>query len=462
MTTSQTRPDDTAFDPALRRIAVAVVLGTIMTVLDATIVNVAMNVLGRELGTSLSTVQWVITGYTLALSMTIPVTGWAVERFGAKATWITSLALFLTGSALCGMAWSAGSLIAFRVLQGIGGGLLIPVAQVMLARAAGPERMGRVMALVSVPAMLAPVLGPVVGGLILDRLPWQWMFLINVPFCAVALVLAVRLLPRDGEHRPESRLDAFGLALLSPGLAALIYGLSQVGEGTGGTQALAGLLGGALLVAAFTVRSLRAPGRALFDVRLFGDRAFAASVATLFLYSVSVFGLMLLIPLYSQAFSGASALEAGLLVAPMGVGAIVTMPIAGRLTDRIGPLFPGGTGILLVLAGVFACTQVDVTAGTAPLAAAILLVGLGHGLTTPSIMAAAYRTLPGTSIPGATTASQISVRVGTALGAALIAVVLQSLTRSDGPGAGAYTGSLWWTFAIAGTALVPVLLIPRR
>ncbi|MGW2198511.1 MFS transporter, partial [Streptosporangium sp. NPDC001682] len=164
MTTSQTRPDGTAFDPALRRIALAVVLGTIMTVLDATIVNVAMNVLGRKLDTSLSTVQWVITGYTLALSMTIPVTGWAVERFGAKATWITSLALFLAGSTLCGMAWSVESLIAFRVLQGIGGGLLVPVAQMVLARAAGPERMGRVMALVSVPAMLAPVLGPVAGG----------------------------------------------------------------------------------------------------------------------------------------------------------------------------------------------------------------------------------------------------------------------------------------------------------
>ncbi|MEU4836304.1 MFS transporter, partial [Streptosporangium sp. NPDC023615] len=233
MATSDTRPD-TAFDPALRRIALAVVLGTIMTVLDATVVNVAVGVLGRELGGSLSTIQWVITGYVLALSVTIPLSGWAVERFGAKATWITSLSLFLAGSVLCGAAWSAGSLIAFRVVQGIGGGLLMPVAQTLLVRAAGPGRIGRVMALVSVPAMLAPILGPVAGGVILDRLPWRWLFLVNVPVCAVALVLAARLLPRDGERPARGWPDLLGLALLSPGLAALIHGLSRTGEAGGG------------------------------------------------------------------------------------------------------------------------------------------------------------------------------------------------------------------------------------
>lgn len=455
-------PPGSAFDPALRRISLAVVLGTVMTVLDATIVNVAMNVLGRELDTSLGTIQWVITGYTLALSMTIPINGWAMERFGAKATWITSLALFLAGSALCGAAWSPGSLIAFRVLQGVGGGLLMPVAQTILARAAGPERMGRVMAVISIPAMLAPALGPVAGGLLLDRLPWRWMFYVNVPVCAVALVLAVRLLPRDVERRPDSRLDGFGLALLSPGLAALVYGLSQVGEGTAGTRALVGLTLGALLVAAFVAHSLRGPGRALLDVRLFGDRSFAASAATLFFYSVAVFGVMLLVPLYSQAVAGAGALEAGLLMAPMGVGAIITMPVAGRLTDRLGPYRPGIAGILAVLAGVAACTRIDASTGTAPLAAALLVIGLGHGLITPSIMAAAYRTLPRTAAPAAATASQIVIRVGSALGAAVLAVVLQTLTRSSGAGARAFTGSFWWALGIGALALVPALLIPRR
>ncbi|MEU4836318.1 MFS transporter, partial [Streptosporangium sp. NPDC023615] len=229
-----------------------------------------------------------------------------------------------------------------------------------------------------------------------------------------------------------------------------------------GWGALAGTAAGTLLVAIFVVRSLRAPGDTLLDVRLFANRSFGTSVATLFLYSVSLFGLTLLLPLYVQAVSGASVSQAGLLMAPLGIGAIVTMPIAGRLTDRFGPLWPGLTGILLVLAGTLACTWVDAARSTAPLAAALLVVGLGHGVTTPSIMSAAYRTLPGTAVPGASTASQISVRVGSAVGAALIAVVLQSLTRSGGPGAQAYVGGLWWTFAIAAAALVPALLIPRR
>ena len=199
MTTTQA-PE--RFDPALRNMCVVVVLGAIMTVIDTTIVNVAVHVLGRELDTSLSTIQWVLTGYLLALSMTIPVTGWAVQRFGARTVWITSLVLFIAGSALCGAAWSAGSLIAFRVLQGVGGGLLMPAGQTMLARQAGPERLARTMAVVSIPAMLAPALGPVLGGLLLEHLSWRWMFVINVPVCAAALLLAVS--PAARRHRPPT------------------------------------------------------------------------------------------------------------------------------------------------------------------------------------------------------------------------------------------------------------------
>ncbi|MEU6739280.1 MDR family MFS transporter [Streptosporangium sandarakinum] len=459
--TSIKEPAGLRSDPALRGIALAVVLGTIMTMLDATIVNVAVGVLGRELRISLATVQWVVTGYTLALSMAIPVTGWAVGRFGAKRTWLVSLALFGAGSALCGAAWSAGSLIAFRAVQGLGGGLLMPVAQTLLARAAGPGRMGRMMAVVSIPSMLAPALGPLAGGLLVDHLSWRWMFYVNVPVCAVALLLAVRLLPGDAGPRPDGRLDAVGLALLSPGLAVLVYGLSQVGETAGGARAAAGMALGAVLVAAFAVHASRRKERALLDVRLFADRSFTGSVAALFCYSVGVFGVLLLIPLYSQAVSGPGVLDAGLLVAPMGAGAIVTMPLAGRLTDRVGPRPPAIAGMAAVLAGILACALADASTGTAPLAAALFVIGLGHGLVTPAVMAGAYRSLPGPALPGAATASQIVIRVGSALGAALTAVILQSLGRSGGADVPAFAGSLRWALAITAVALVPMLLIPR-
>ena len=163
-------------DPALRRIAFVVVLGIIMSILDTTIVIVAIDTLGRQFHTTLSSIQWVSTGYLLALSTVIPLSGWAVERFGAKQMWMLSLTLFVLGSVLCGMAWSAPSLIVFRVLQGFGGGMIMPIGMSILAREAGPARMGRVMSIVGVPALLAPILGPVIGGVLVDNLSWRWIF----------------------------------------------------------------------------------------------------------------------------------------------------------------------------------------------------------------------------------------------------------------------------------------------
>src|SRR6266516_1178394 len=183
-----------------------VVLGTIMTVLDLTIVNVAIPTLGRDFGVSISTIQWVMTGYMLAFASVIPVTGWASERFGAKRVWVCSLLVFLLGSTLSGAAWSIDSLIGFRVLQGFGAGMILPVGQTMLAQAAGPQRMGRVMSVIGVPMLLAPVFGPVIGGAIVGQVSWRWIFFINLPVGVAAVLAAQRLLP-DAQPQPGRRLD---------------------------------------------------------------------------------------------------------------------------------------------------------------------------------------------------------------------------------------------------------------
>src|ERR1041384_3311020 len=183
------------------RIAFVVILGSIMSILDTTIVNVALETLGRELHSTLREIQWVITGYMLSLAAVIPVTGWAARRFGSKPVYLVSLVLFTAGSALCGFATSATELIVFRVIQGIGGGMILPIGQLMMASAAGPKRMGRVMSVVAVPAMLAPILGPTLGGLIVDNMSWRWIFFVNLPVGVIAFALALRLLPR-GERSP--------------------------------------------------------------------------------------------------------------------------------------------------------------------------------------------------------------------------------------------------------------------
>src|SRR5580704_4505641 len=216
--------------PELRRTSTVVVMGSIMSILDTTIVAVALATLGRDFHVSVTTIQWVATGYLLALAMVTPVSGWAVDRFGAKVIWMTSLGLFIVGSSLCGLAWSANSLIAFRVIQGIGGGMLLPVGQSILARAAGPRRMGRVMSIIGVPMVMGPVMGPVIGGLIVSNFSWRWIFYINVPIGIVTLILSSRWLPKfDSEERFPTPFDTIGFCLLSPGLAALLYALSEVG-----------------------------------------------------------------------------------------------------------------------------------------------------------------------------------------------------------------------------------------
>src|SRR5438093_204662 len=215
-----THPETTnnGLDRELLRLGAVVVAGSIMAILDATIVNVAIPTLGGDFHTSISTIQWVMTGYLLAFASVIPLTGWASERFGAKRVWVASLLLFMAGSALAGAAWSIEALIGFRVLQGVGGGLLMPVGQTILAQAAGPKRMGRVMSVVGVPMLLAPIFGPVIGGAIVDQVSWRWIFFVNLPIGLIAVLLALRLLPAT-EVRRAQPLALRGFALLSPWIA---------------------------------------------------------------------------------------------------------------------------------------------------------------------------------------------------------------------------------------------------
>lgn len=202
-------------DPAIRRLAGILVLGALAPLLDSTIVSIALHTLGHDLGASTTSLQWVSTAYLLALATVVPVSGWAVERFDSRSVWLGALTLFLAGSLLCGLAWNIGSLIAFRVVQGIGGGLLLPVLQTLVMRAAGGRSLGRLMAVITLPAMVVPILGPVVGGLIVGHLSWRWIFYVNLPVCLLALALAWRGVPKD-TPRPGHRLDLTGLLLLSP------------------------------------------------------------------------------------------------------------------------------------------------------------------------------------------------------------------------------------------------------
>src|SRR4051812_48585945 len=283
-------------EPWVWRVAMIVIVGSIMSILDTTIVNVALDRLGRELDTSIADIQWVVTGYLLSLAAVIPVSGWAGRRFGAKQVYLTSLVLFTIGSILCGVASSANELIVFRVIQGIGGGLTLPVGQLIMAQAAGPRRMGRVMSVIAVPAMLAPILGPALGGLILDNASWRWIFFVNVPIGIAAFLIGLRGLPTS-EKQDAGRLDVLGLLLVVTGMPLITYGLAEIGS-TGGfssAKVIVPIVGGLVLVALFVLHALRVP-RPLLDVRLYARRTFASASITTFCLAAALFGAMILMP----------------------------------------------------------------------------------------------------------------------------------------------------------------------
>ncbi|MFI7638370.1 MDR family MFS transporter [Nonomuraea sp. NPDC049400] len=453
-------------DPALLKLAGIVVLGALASLLDTTILSVAIDGLGRRFDTPLATVQWVATAYLLAMAMAIPLTGWSVQRFGAKAMWMAALTVFVVASVLCGLAWSIESLIAFRVLQGLAGGMILPLAQTILAQAAGPSRFGRVMALVAIPGQLAPIIGPILGGVLIDGAGWRWVFFVNVPVVALALLLAWHGMPSG---RPEGRppLDVLGLVLLSPGLAALVYGLAQIGGedgadggGLGSATATISLVAGAGLVAAFAWHALRTRAAALLDLRLFRRRSYALVATLTFLSGASIFGPMFLLPLYYQQVHGLTTIQTGLMLAPQGVGTALSLLIAGHLNDRIGarPL------VLVGLAVTVAATIPFTLPGTGDLLQiiALLVRGVGLGTAGVAMMAGAYQGLRPAQVPGATGLTSVVQRIGGSLGTAVLAVVLQRVTEGNSGGLdGAFGETFWWTVGFALIALIPAWLLPR-
>jgi EmrB/QacA subfamily drug resistance transporter len=465
-------------------LAGVVVLGTIMTVLDLTVVNVAIPTLGKDLNASIPAIQWVVTGYMLAFATVIPVTGWAAERFGAKRVWLAALGLFLAGSALAGASWSIGALIAFRIIQGLGAGMILPVGQTVLAQAAGPQRMGRVMSVIGVPMMLAPVFGPVIGGAIISAASWRWIFFINLPAGAAAVLAALRLLP-DARPQLGQRLDVRGLLLLCPGIAVFLYGMSEAGNhgGFGSPRTITAALAGLALIALFLWHALIRGKDALIDVRLLRRRGFATAAALNFLLVVGLFGSLILIPLYYQVVGHRGPLQTGILLAPQGIGAALALPLAGWLTDKAGARGITSAGIAVAVLGTLAYTQVGAHTSAVYLGGALLVTGAGLGATVAPSMAAAYQALSRAETPRGTSALNAIQRIAGAIGTALFAIILQHEITASLPGhpgstaiaalyqqprahtaatlASAFGTTFWAAAALIATALVPALLLPR-
>ena len=424
-----TAADSDRITGEILKIAGVVVLGAIMSILDITVVNVALPTFQTAFGTAghplaYSTVAWTVTGYTLALATVIPITGWAADRFGTKRLYMTAVALFTAGSALCSLATSINMLIGFRVLQGLGGGMLMPLGMMIMTKAAGPSGWAGCMAILGVPMLLGPIGGPILGGWLIDAASWHWIFLINVPIGAIALIYALAALPKDSPQPSES-FDFLGVLMMSPGLALFLYGISTIpAEGKVGTpKVLIPALIGLALVVAFVLYSFK-PKHPLLDLRLFSNRSLAVSILTMFLFAVAFFGGLLLVPTYFQQIRGESVLKAGLLVAPQGIGAMLTMPISGALSDKfpVGRIVP--FGLVFIAVGMAGLTQITATTSYTVLIGLLFIMGLGMGATMMPIMTSALKTLRPAEVARGSTLLNITQQIASSIGVAVMSVIL--------------------------------------
>lgn len=424
------------------RLAAVIVFGAFMSGLDASVVNVGLDTVTRELDSDLATAQWVSNAYLVALGVSLPACGWLGRRVGVGRLWLAALAGFTITSGLCALAPTVGWLIALRVLQGLSAGLLIPAGQTILGQAVGPSRLGRVMATLGIAVTAAPALGPIVGGVVVDTASWPWLFLINLPIGALGLLLGWLYIPR-GTAAQIGRLDRVGLALLTTGLPLVVYGVTAWGERRtiADPGVLAPLLVGLAGLTAYALHSRRVASPVL-DLRLFADRSYAAASATAGFTGATLFGAGLLYPLYFQIGRGEDATTTGLLLISLSVGTILLLPWTGRLVDRYGGGPVSVVGGLAAVATTVPFALLDTDADGALVQALLVLRGGAIALAIVPAGTAAYKAVTSEQLPDATTQVNILQRLGGALGGAIFAVVLAT-RLPDGTDA-AFHASFWW------------------
>lgn len=389
----------------------AVIVGMIMVILDSTVVNVAMPTLVKDFATSVTKMQWTITGYTLALAAVIPLAGWMTDRFGAKRIFLITIALFTAGSVLCSLATTPEQLIVYRVIQGLGGGMVSPIGMAMIFRLAPPGKMGSIMGMLGIPMMLAPATGPILSGWLVQYATWHWIFLINLPIGIIAIAVGLKFLP-NVERKSVPALDFMGIVLAPIAFAMLAYGVNEGGKSWTSSSTLTGLIVGAVALLIFIFVELRHK-QPLLELRVFGSSDFNRGIIISWISQIALFGSFLFVPMYLQNVLHYGALDSGLITLPQVIASGIMMPIGGKLYDKIGarPLVMIGLGI--IAAALYMMSQVAVDTSLGYIMIALVLMGAGMGLSMMSVnthvLQAAPRKLVNRVTPLTTAAQQVMV-----------------------------------------------------
>jgi len=426
------------------KVLASVVVGLFMVILDATVVNVALRALQEKYAASTSDVQWVISLYTLALGIATPLSGFLGDRLGVKRVYISGLAIFVLGSVLCGLAPSLPLLIAARGLQGIGGGIALPLGTAMLFGAFPPEQRGAAFGVFGIVLVFAPASGPLLGGWLVDHNLIPWIFFINLPIGLLGLTVSGRFL-RGGRGRRTAHADLAGIILAPSGFGALLFAASIAGQpGAGWTdgRVLAGLGAGIALLAALVVAELRAADP-LLDLRLYRLRGFALGSAVGLIGTVALFGAEFLLPLYLQVLRGRTAFEAGLFLLPLAIASGIVIPLSGVLTDRIGPRVPVVAGFVLLAFNTYQLSKITLTTSLGYITLLVVLRGIGIALVVQNAQVAALTDVPPARLTRATPLYSATQQTLQAIGVAVLATILATAVTITLPkGAGGAAGNL--------------------
>jgi EmrB/QacA subfamily drug resistance transporter len=451
-----------AISAQLRNLVWILVIGGIAPALDTTIVNVALPTLGHALNTTVSTSQWTITGYLLAMAIALPASGWLTDHIGGKTLWLITLTLFVLGSALAGLSWTITSLIVFRIIQGAAAGVLTPLLTTLLLRMAKGTSLGSLMSIATLPAVVVPVLGPVVGGLIIGSLDWRWIFYVNVPICIIAIILAWWKLPADEPLQKRYSFDILGLIVLSPALALLVYGLSQASGtlGFGARAAYIPLAIGLALTVTFVVYALLKRSRPLINLRMLRVRSYALSLCILFFAGLSVYGPLLLISLYYQQLQGYSALITGLLLGAQGIGSLIPRVTTGKLTDRFGPRPIILIGLVITVLGTLPFAFATASTSGWILVVALFVRGVGLTPVNIAVMVGAFQGVPREELPDGSSTIRIIQQVGGAFGATVLVLILGHAALTVGIPSQAFNVAFWWSIGFVALAFIPAIFLP--
>ncbi|OEI75018.1 MFS transporter [Bacillus subtilis] len=413
----------------------AIALGAIAPMLDSTMVNIAIDKLNKDFSTTLDTIQWSITGYVLALAIAVPVSGWLMNKFNGKKILIGAVIAFGVTSVFAGVSWNISSFILFRLLQGFSAGIITPLMSTLLVKTAGREHIGKVMAIVSTPMILGPILGPVIGGFIVQATSWHWIFFINVFIVLIAAPLMMKTLPDFEPFNKNSKLDIFGIINLSLMSAAMIYGITKAADhasfNNSETILWAGI--GLALAVIYIVYNRIRKYQTVLPINLFAHKNFLASSVGLLLANIAVMGPMLILPLFFQNFRHFTAIEAALALIPQGVGMLITRPMIGKMIDRIGAKYVVMASLVLSLIG--SIPLIFITDKTSMIWISIILFirGTSFGGIMLPLTSDAYTGLGSKQLPEAGVGIHIIENLGSSFGTAVIATVVATVMQGLQP-----------------------------